>query len=602
MPNDRLLTRADVRDWTEERFVERGRRYYAEERIQHPRRQDNRLRADCQGSQPTPYRVEAMLDDTGIASARCSCPMGAGGRCKHVVALLLTWIDEPERFTEEKTLNAQLRTKTRDQLIRLIKRMVDRYPDLEMMVSLAAGGASDFDVEVFRKRVEQVFSDSGHYDYRYEYGYGGYGVARDLEPFVQRGDDYAEADHRFEASQAYRITAEVILDHYEQFADEGGELAAVATTCAERLSDLLLETDDSALRKDLLRGLFDIYRWDIDAGGFGIGDPAYRAIMDHTTPEERHQVADWVRNALPGDAADDEEKTFDLMSGSFIRFDPSSWKRKRLGRFLLDLEGDRLDDETYLQICRETGQLDALVGRLLGLDRLDEALEALRNASDDDLYRLADRFVEYSAATEIRDLVQERVETSQDPDTRLIQWLRDYVATHDDHEAALTLSKRLFWTSRSPDAYRSIRTHAQALDRWTEERMVILDRLREAEQFDLLTRLHLAEDNVGAALRTVHQTGGGWYGSTQGLKLEVARAAEVPHPERAIELYLEVAGDLIDQRGRKNYAQAAEHLARIKQIYIHQGDMNRWSELIDTLREEYSNLPALQDELDKAGL
>lgn len=596
------LTQTDVQNWTDERFVERGRRYFAEGRIRHPRRQGQRLQAECLGSQPTPYRVEVTLSDDGIRSADCSCPMGAGGRCKHVVALLLTWIDEPERFTEEEALKAQLRTKTRDQLVRLIERMIDRHPDLETMVSLTAGGASDFDAEVFRKRVEQVFSESGHYDY--QYGYGGYGMARDLEPFVQHGDDYAEAGHRFEASQAYRITAEVVLDHYEQFADEGGELADIATTCAERLSALLKETDDAARREDLLRGLFDIYRWDLDAGGFGIGDPAYRAIMEHTTSEERHQVADWARDALPGDVTANEGKVFDLMSGSFIRFDSSSWKRKQLGRFLLDLEADRLDDATYLQICHETGQLDALVDRLLELDRPDEALEALRDASDYDVSRLADWFVDHGAETEIRDLVTARVEASQDPDTRLVQWLRDYAETHGDPETALELSRQLFWARPSTDRYKRIRDAAQTLDRWDEERSTLLNQMEEAGQYTLLTRLYLADGNVDAALQTVHQTEqSSWYGGFPDLKADVARAAETKYPERAADLYLDLASDLIDQRGRKNYARAAEHLTRIKQIYHNvMNDPSAWSELIAMIRDEYSNLPALQDELDKAGL
>lgn len=595
------LSPSDVRAWTAERFVERGTRYAEQGRIRHPHRRANRLIADCQGSQPAPYRVEVTLGDSGIQSATCSCPMGDGGHCKHVVALLLIWIEAPDSFTEEETLSAQLRAQTRDQLIHLIERMIDRHPDLETMVSLAAGGASNFDAELFRQQVEQVFTSVGGYEY---YDYGGYNVARDLEPFVERGDDYAEAGNHFEAAQTYRITAEVILNHYEQFADEGGELGVVATTCAERLGALLTETDNPDLHEEILHGLFDIYRWDIDAGGFGIGDPAYSAIMDHATAEERYQVADWVRDALPGDVAANEEKAFNLTSGSFIHFDSSSWKRERLGRFLLDLEADRLDDETYLQICQATGQLDALVDRLLEFGRLDEALVALRDASDYDVYRLADWFVEYGAEAEIRGLVQARIEAAQDPDFRLIEWLRDYAATHDDPEAALDLSRQLFWTRPSVDRYGRVRDTAQALGQWTEERTGILNRLNEAGQYDLLTRLHLSDGNVNQALQTVHQAErSSWYGGFSNLKVDVARAAEADHPERAADLYLDLAGDLIDQRGRKNYARAAEHLTRIKHIYHDvMNDPSAWSELIAMIRDEYSNLPALQDELDKAEL
>ena len=596
-----FLTMSHVRGWTAERFVERGQRYFEQGRIQHPRRRGPQLIAQCHGSQPAPYRVEVTLGDEGIRAARCSCPMGEGGGCKHVVALLLTWIHQPEAFTEEEALSARLRAKTRDQLVRLIERMIDRHPDLETMVALAAGGASDFDAEVFGQRVEQVFAEAGGYDH-HGYGYGGHTVARDLEPFIQRGDDYAEAGHRSEAAQVYRITAQVILDHYETFADEGGALDDAAITCAERLGELLAETDDPDLRTDILRGLFDIYRWDLSAGGFGIGDPAHHTLLEDTSAEERHQVAEWVREALPSGGAK-ERKAFDLTSGSFIRWDSSSWTRERLGAFLLDLEADRLDDEAYLQICRDTGQTDALVRRLLDLDRVEAALDALREAPDSDVYRLADWFVDYGAGPALRDLVHERIEATTDPDARLVGWLRDYAAAHDDPETALVLSRRLFRAHPSVDRYERVRDAAQALGRWDGEQSAILDRLTDAAQYHLLTRLHLSDGNVDAALQTVQHATARGYGGAPDLNAEVARAAEDPHPERAADLYLDLAGDLIDERGRKNYARAAQHLTRVRRIYRDVlTDATGWNELIEIIREDYDNLPALQDELDKAGL
>ncbi len=55
------------------------------------------LKALCQGSAASPYRVEVTFSQKGIASTNCSCPVGAGGYCKHVAALLLTWLHEPEK-------------------------------------------------------------------------------------------------------------------------------------------------------------------------------------------------------------------------------------------------------------------------------------------------------------------------------------------------------------------------------------------------------------------------------------------------------------------------------------------------------------------------
>ncbi|MCK4470556.1 MAG: SWIM zinc finger domain-containing protein, partial [Anaerolineae bacterium] len=86
------LTESDVRRWTDERSFGRGRGYFRGGYILNPRRQGDTLKARCQGSRPQPYRVEITLGPDGIASGTCSCPVGAGGHCKHGVALLLTWI------------------------------------------------------------------------------------------------------------------------------------------------------------------------------------------------------------------------------------------------------------------------------------------------------------------------------------------------------------------------------------------------------------------------------------------------------------------------------------------------------------------------------
>jgi len=46
--------------------------------------------ADCEGSYTYHLRVE--LDEGGIQSAFCTCPYDYAGYCKHIVALLLTYI------------------------------------------------------------------------------------------------------------------------------------------------------------------------------------------------------------------------------------------------------------------------------------------------------------------------------------------------------------------------------------------------------------------------------------------------------------------------------------------------------------------------------
>jgi uncharacterized Zn finger protein len=67
-------------------------------------------------------------------------------------------------------------------------------------------------------------------------------------------------------------------------------------------------------------------------------------------------------------------------------------------------------------------------------------------------------------------------------------------------------------------------------------------------------------------------------------------------------VYEKEARRKISKRGRKNYAQAAGYLSTIRDMYRQIDERESWQELIKELREEFNNLPAFQDELDKAGL
>ena len=126
---------AEIRRWVGETAYRRGEVYAREGRVRHPRRQERVLEALCQGQAVLPYQVEVRLGEDGsILHARCTCPVGSAGRCKHVAAVLLLWHTHPEAFAPAPPLAATLAQWEKEDLIRLILRMVARYPDLALWV------------------------------------------------------------------------------------------------------------------------------------------------------------------------------------------------------------------------------------------------------------------------------------------------------------------------------------------------------------------------------------------------------------------------------------------------------------------------------------
>src|SRR5690349_10075537 len=114
------VSQAEILDRVGERSFERGYAYFRRGSIFDTQRQGAVLKARCHGSQGGPYRLEATLGAEGILGAHCSCPVGSGGYCKHIAALLLTWLDRPEQFTETEALDAALERRSKAELIALV--------------------------------------------------------------------------------------------------------------------------------------------------------------------------------------------------------------------------------------------------------------------------------------------------------------------------------------------------------------------------------------------------------------------------------------------------------------------------------------------------
>lgn len=135
------LSEGDVRRWSGEASFGRGQSYYRRGQILDPRRQGEAIKGRCLGSQARPYEVSVRLGAAGIVSGTCSCPVGGSGQCKHSAALLLNWVHERESFGEAESLEAALQGRSKAELITLVRRMIERYPDLEMLVDLPTAGS-----------------------------------------------------------------------------------------------------------------------------------------------------------------------------------------------------------------------------------------------------------------------------------------------------------------------------------------------------------------------------------------------------------------------------------------------------------------------------
>jgi hypothetical protein len=312
----------------------------------------------------------------------------------------------------------------------------------------------------------------------------------------------------FEQSHLY-FDEEAEYDNYyeeEGYYPEEEGLDELVGECIEELGNCLADKQaDRVAREKIIEVLFDIYQHDLHAGNsFGFTTSASEQLVKYTTPLERQTIAAWIRDVL----TDEEEEV-------------SSSQRKAYGKFLLDLEKDTLDDETYLRICRETGRTSDLIDRLLTLGRIDEAAKETQHVDDYALLGLADLFVQHGQNAVAERLVRARISApirptyptvgiilhspvvkagEERPDWRVLEWLQKYYQTRGNHDAELEIVETLFRTQPFLRRYQELHDLARQLGRWETVRPELLAFLEQAQNTTLLIQIALDEGQIDRAL------------------------------------------------------------------------------------------------------
>ncbi|MBI5653025.1 MAG: SWIM zinc finger family protein [Chloroflexi bacterium] len=575
------LTPETIRRYVGDESFRRGNIYFRDGMIVHPRRADTTLKAECQGSRGNSYRVLVTLANDQITASECSCPIG--GHCKHVAALLLTWLNQPADFRVIETTDHALARRDKDELIALIKQMLARVPDLESLLELPlpTGKKSHRLVkpEVYRRQVAAAFRGSAD-----EWG-AETGIARQVDATLDIGSGFLEEGDCANAFAVFDAVAREVLENFGSFHDESGDLSELVARAVDGLGGCLQAENDPTAREPILRALFEVYRFDVNYGGIGLGDAVPGWLLENTNATERKQIAAWVREAMRAPARDEWSR---------------AWHQRVFGGLLLQLEADTLDDEAYIRICRESHRLDDLVARLLARGRVDEARRDAQAANDFELLGLADLFTRAQHAEIAAQLVAARAEQSND--TRLAEWLARHYESQRDPTPALIWARKLLDARPALAHYRQIRKLADPLGQWNVLREELLADLRRKNQFGVLTEIHLAENEISAAIETVAHIQHGFGVVYPNLRITVAQAAEATHPRDALRLYASAAEKIIERRDRGFYARACEYLVCVRRLYQQIGEAETWSRYVQKIKEDTKAMRAFKAEMGKAGL
>ncbi len=619
------LSDDDIMEMTDSGSFSRGRTYFRQGAIVDPVLTGDTISAGCWGSEVAPYQVSATLalegakDKTPTAFA-CTCPRG--GFCKHIVALLLTWIDNPLVFEARPGLAELLADRSPAGLIAIIERLVTHDPELYRLVELPVAGESAAPAETtvnpaaIRRQVAAIFRMP-----RYDDWHSSREIAADLDEVLRIGQSCAGQGAWANAVTIFIAMAAAMIEHYNQLDDSEGDLAGILIDCDTGLAQCLdaqaslpqNERLPAPLRHDVIRAIFDIWRFDIyDVGGADMSQEGPEALVRAATEAEREEVLGWLTDLLRESEKEGTARTSDVHR---------DWTRRAtIGFEVMFKEEAGLAPEELAAIYRDNEMWAELTWLLLDQGQITEAVAVAGRH----LTRAHDLV---AFATALRDLGGKNVELAIDlvdarlweaegknpiEDDHLRLWLETTYANHGDQAKALEMARRRFKNAPSVTTYQAVRKVATAQgqpeDTWPGLRAELLRTLRGKRAWSDLVQIALDEGDVPAAVaalaehdKTTTARTGGWSTTSAwfpGLDIKVAEAAEQTMPDEAIRLYRRAAGQAIEGRGRGNYQQAAEYLARVKRILEANERTGEWMRLITELRAGNKRLRALMEELD----
>ncbi len=551
--------------------------YHAWGAVHAARRSGALLEARCEGSRGETWRVRVQLDLAGLRGAKCSCPVGDDGTCKHVGATLLAWLHRTGDFVPAATLENALESLDAHSLRGLLRSLLLLHPDLEsaledLLPETLDTGRAPTSRDAWRQRVAEVFRRRGSApDAAAE-------IARDVDEIAREASGWIAADDPGRAASLHEQVALALLGRHRRLGDSSEPVLALArehiTALGRCVSTLAV---DHPARMGAFRALLGMVRFDLDGGSNGSGPSAgrlaVRTVSSVATPSERVALARMVSEVMG--RADD-------------------WARRTWAGVKLELERGVLDDASWLAAARALGRRDLCARELAVRGEVQEALAEFEHVPAAELLEVAEAFVASGFGSEVEKALAARsARCSEVVRVRIGQWLGSRVDARRDALAGTEVDEAMFRAAPTRETWEALATKATLHGTWGELREGLLAYLAE-RGIPLCVDLHLAEGELDEAIRAASE---GHTASFLAPRQRVIDRVEAERPGKALAL-LELQVDaLIAQGGRGSYRDAARALARVRGLRERMGEGKAFEATLAGLRIRHSRRTALIEEL-----
>ena len=600
MGPDPRLTEAAVRDLSRPQSYDRGTNYQDEGAVVDIAQRGKTIRAGVEGSQYEPYQVRIDLDETGVVDTRCSCPYDHGGICKHRVAVLLTYIHDPDEVEQRPPVSELLADASPEDLREVLIDLGESHPKIAERIESQLGATETEDAsDATRHRIPDVNQDSIREQVRYILRPSEGRSAHVHDPYAAVETDVEQLQDLLEEAWTAIEAGDgrTALDILEPLADElmDEEWLALSYDDSQAIFEFFDEVD-TALAEALLTADLSgaeradweerLWAWEQEMGGY-THHPPYSVALEAA---QRGWEFEPVQRAMEGDLTD-----ADLWEG-----DPP-WYAEEIIRARLNVLDRQNRIEEYLNLAEAAGLIDAYVTMLVEEGRIDEAIEYGQHNlyPPDEALTLARALREHDRPQAALEIAQHGLTLNGTDTAEVAEWLRDRASSMDEQDVALEAAVAAFSASPSLTAYQA--TEELAGEDWSTVREELLESLADRDTSQRTARRHVEifvyAERYGEAIGIADRF------SDYKVVEPVVEAVWNERPQWTIDACKEQAEPIIEEGQSQRYRHAVDWLETAGNAAEAAGDLDEWRDYVEGLRDEhyqkYKLRPMLEDLLEE---
>lgn len=582
------LTPDTLQRHTTDQSYSRGEDYCRSGAVVSITQRQQTLEAEVEGNEVRPYRVVIDVDGGGVTQASCSCAYSFNGWCKHIVATLLTCIQQPEVIEQCPSLTDLLAPLTLVQTQDLVQRLVadqpelievvDRYVNLLLQPDLSSAKPSrpkrktSVDPAPFNRRARDILWNAVH---DWEHGRDDDDIGVDMQRLIKDALAFAEQGDAANAMVVLQGITEGAVDNWDVVDDYCGITPHDARVDFDGAwAEVFLSADLS--EDDVLEWQETLESW-LDLESFAM---AFEALRQGWTYPPLVRV-------LQGDPS-----TPRAWTGT-----PPDWADD-LTKIRLKILNQRERYEDYLNLAQVEGFTQEYLTMLGQLGRVDQAMTTAQTQMKTmiEAKALAEILREQNQLDQALEIAIKGLELEQDDRYEAYDfavWTSDLAEGLEQVRAALDARISAFKFKPSFQDYEKIQQMAEA--DWSVVKKSLLQHLRKSNdwgvdqvQVDVFLHEGLVEDAIAAISKSFRAKRLlVWRVMDMVMAQDHSGGSIAAHCQWVIDTARSRAEPIMDGGISKAYSEAVEWLKRVKVAHHELGQDADWSRYYQSLVHQH---------------